>query len=99
MKRDVRPWSTEATIALFSFTEQLSHTALEATQPSVWEKKKKKGFRLASFGASLPCTKSLDLISEPLWMWRRKSKTEARVILARNPFATIARHSERMKTI
>lgn len=89
-------------MALFSFTEQLSHTALEATQPSVAQKKKerkKKGFRLASFCASLSCTKSLDLISEPLWMWRRKSETESTVILARNPLATIACHSERMKTI
>lgn len=48
---------------------------------------------MVSFGVVrrlAPMHNSLDLISEPLWMWSRKSKTEAMVSLARNPLATIA---------
>lgn len=48
---------------------------------------------MVSFGVVrrlAPMHNSLDLISEPLWMWSRKFKTEAMVILARNPLATIA---------
>lgn len=70
---------TEGTIVVFSVTEQLSHTARQATQPSV--AKKNKNLRMVLFGIVqrlAPLHNSLDLISEPLWTWSHRENLKQR---------------------